>query len=163
MERPSKEMYYLNIAQEVAKRGTCLRRIFGAVIVNHDQIVSTGYVGSPRGHKNCVDIGACLRNEFNIPQGQRYELCRSVHAEMNAVIHASRSEMLGGVMYIVGLESDGRYVKNAEPCKMCKRIIINSGIVTVFVRVDADNYKELTVKNWIDYEDKEFYGAGKVY
>lgn len=95
MERRDKYNYYLDIAQTVAARGTCLRRNFGAIIVKNDQIISTGYVGAPRGRQNCCDLGYCTREKFNIPRGQRYEMCRSVHAEQNAIIHASRADMLG--------------------------------------------------------------------
>ena len=91
MTRRDKENYYLDIAEAVASRGTCLRRNFGAIIVKNDQIVATGYTGAPRGRKNCSDLGYCLREKMNVPRGQRYELCRSVHAEANAIISAARS------------------------------------------------------------------------
>ena len=126
MERRNKANYYLDIAEAVLKRGTCRRRNFGAVIVNNDQIISSGYTGAPRGRKNCIDMGVCVRESLNIPRGERYELCRSVHAEANAIIHASRNDMLGAKLYLVGIEvGSGDYVKNAEPCAMCKRMIIN--------------------------------------
>ena len=102
MERRDKENYYLDIAETVAERGTCLRRNFGAIIVNKDQIISTGYVGAPRGRRNCIDLGYCVRESLQIPRGERYELCRSVHAEANAIIHASRNDTLGGTLYLVG-------------------------------------------------------------
>jgi len=141
-KRPTKNVYYLGIAKEVAKRGTCLRRNFGAVIVNNDQIISTGYTGSPRGTNNCIDIGSCFRKEMNIPQGERYELCRSVHAEMNAIIHAARSEMLGATLYLVGLHAEtGEYVEFASPCKLCKRMIINAGIKLIVVGTREANIK----------------------
>jgi dCMP deaminase len=151
MPRRDKINYYLDIAEAVALRGTCLRRNFGAIIVHHDQIVSTGYVGAPRGRKNCSDLGYCTREKFNIPRGERYELCRSVHAEANAIIHAARSDMLGASLYLVGKEySDGSYVQNAAPCAMCKRLIINAGISTVVVRDDADNFRVIRVYDqWV--------------
>ena len=90
MERISKENYYLDIAQTVAERSTCLRRKFGAIIVKDDVIVSTGYNGAPRGRKNCNEINFCIREKLNIPRGERYEMCRSVHAEANAIIAAAR-------------------------------------------------------------------------
>lgn len=156
-ERPSKIEYYLNIAMEVAKRGTCLRRNFGAIIVKNDQIISTGYVGSPRKTKNCVDEGRCFREENNIPQGERYELCRSVHAEMNAIINAPRSEMIDASMFIVGLQyKTKKIVENAEPCKLCKRVIINSGITEVYVKTGKNKTKKIEVKKWIDDEDDFF-------
>ena len=163
-KRPSKTEYYLNIAREVAKRGTCLRRNFGAVIVNNDQIISTGYSGSPRGTNNCIDIGQCYRQEMKIPPGERYELCRSVHAEMNAIIHAARTEMRGGTLYLVGLSAEtGEIVNSAEPCKLCKRMIINAGLKHVVARSGEVEIKKLTVDNWVANEDKEIYGSESEY
>ena len=154
MARADKHNYYLSIAEAVLGRGTCLRRNFGAVIVNHDKIVSTGYAGAPRGRENCVDKGLCIRNKFNIPRGERYEFCRSVHAEMNAVIHASRDEMLGSTLYLVGKEvGDGSYVKDAAPCTMCKRVIINSGVKNLVARIDGENYKITEVKSLIENDE----------
>lgn len=152
-KRPSKEEYYLSIAREVAKRGTCLRRNFGAVIVNNDQIVSTGYSGAPRGSPNCIDLERCPREEMDVPRGERYELCRSVHAEMNAVIHAPRTEMVGSTLYLAGINmADGRPVRETVPCKLCRRVIINAGIETV-VSLDGDRVARYEVKNWLDEED----------
>jgi dCMP deaminase len=117
--------------------------------VNNDQIISTGYAGAPRGTVNCIDIGHCPRESNNVPAGQRYELCRSVHAEMNAIIHASRSEMVGGVLYLVGISTpDGDYVEAAEPCKLCKRAIINAGIKYVVVKQNKDGINRFVVENW---------------
>lgn len=151
MTRRDKINYYLDIAETVASRGTCLRRNFGAIIVKNDQIVSTGYAGAPRGRENCCDLGYCTRTKLNVPRGERYELCRSVHAEMNAIIHASRADMLGSTLYLVGLEcSDGSYVDQASPCAMCTRLIINAGITTVIVRDDKDNFRVFNVVDeWI--------------
>ena len=151
-KRMNKISYYLGIAKAVAQRGTCLRRKFGAVIVKDDRIVSTGYVGAPRGRKNCCDIGKCFRQENNIPSGQRYELCRSVHAEMNAIINASKEELEGGVMYLVGIEPDGTYTPNADCCSMCKRVIINAGIRYVIIATNNGN-KKIDVNSWIDNDD----------
>ncbi len=158
-ERPNKVEYYLGIAEAVARRATCLRRLFGAVIVSNDQIISTGYAGAPRKMRNCIDIGRCLRQENDVPPGERYELCRSVHAEMNAIIHASRLDMVGGDLYLVGFSvDDGSYVKNTEPCKLCKRMIINSGISRVFVKRghSSDEIMEINVEDWIRNEDSLF-------
>lgn len=127
MNRITKDQYYLNIAKEVAQRSTCLRRKYGAVIVNNDEIVATGYNGAPRGEKNCIDMSSCKRETMCIPKGERYELCRSVHAEMNAIISAARKDMIGGTIYITGLESDGSYA-NPAPCIICRRLIVNAGI-----------------------------------
>ncbi len=151
-ERPSKDKYYLNIALDVSRRATCLRRRFGAVIFNHDEIVSTGYTGAPRGAKNCIDLGSCPREEANIPAGERYELCRSVHAEANAIISASRQEMIDGVMYLAGENVKDGTLAAAQPCKMCKRFIINAGIEKVVVW-QPDGVKVFQVKDWIDEEE----------
>ncbi len=157
--RRDKINYYLDIAEQVSKRCTCLRRHYGAVIVKDDEVVSTGYVGAPRGRQNCTDIGKCIRQEMNIARGERYELCRSVHAEANAIISASRKEMIGSSMYLCGTDCDtGEYVKNASSCSMCKRLIINAGISTVYIRDDKDNYRVVDVQSWID-DDESLLGT----
>lgn len=154
MNRIDKENYYLDIAETVLERGTCLRRNFGAIIVNNDQIVSTGYVGAPRGRKNCIDLGHCVREENNIPRGERYELCRSVHAEQNAIIHASRDRMIGATLYLVGKDAKtGAYVENASACAMCKRMIINAGISRVVIRNTKEHFTALYVEEWIENDD----------
>ena len=151
MERRDKENYYLDIAQAVAGRGTCLRRNFGAIIVKHDQIMSTGYSGAPRGRRNCCDLGYCLREKMNIPRGERYELCRSVHAEANAIINASRRDMNGRTLYLEGIETaTGELVPDANACSMCKRQIINAGISRVVIRNSPDNFTALYVQDWIE-------------
>ena len=151
MDRRDKTNYYLDMAQVALERGTCLRRNFGAIIVKHDQIMSTGYSGAPRGRRNCCDLGYCLREKMNIPRGERYELCRSVHAEANAIINASRSEMIGGTLYLVGIETaTGELVPDANACSMCKRQIINAGISRVVIRNSPDNFTALYVQDWIE-------------
>ncbi len=151
MERRDRENYYLDIAQAVLSRGTCLRRNFGAIIVKNDQILSTGYAGAPRGRQNCSDLGYCLREKLAIPRGERYELCRSVHAEANAIIHASRSEMIGATLYLVGCDAQtGELVRDANPCSMCKRMIINAGITRVVVRNTPDTFTALYVQDWVE-------------
>jgi Deoxycytidylate deaminase len=152
--RRDKINYYLDIAETVLVRGTCLRRNFGAVIVQDEQIIATGYSGAPRGQKNCCDIGTCYREKLEIPRGQRYELCRSVHAEANAIIHAPRSNMLGSTLYLVGKEkSTGDYVQNANPCAMCKRMVINAGIRLVIARDDIENFHCTVVQDeWLSYD-----------
>jgi dCMP deaminase len=148
--RPTKDEYYLNLASQVAERSTCLRRKFGAVIVKDDQIISTGYVGAPRGTKNCCDIGECPREAAHIPPGERYELCRSVHAEANAIIHANRFDMLGSTLYLACLDArTGVYTQNTRPCRMCTRFIINAGIERVIVREEPGRFTEFLVANWI--------------
>ena len=131
--RISKDEYYLRIAEAVLQRSTCLRRKYGAVIVQNDVIVSTGYNGSPRGMKNCCDIGLCEREKHNVPKGERYELCVAIHAEDNAISAAGRDKCLGSTLYICGLENDGSYAK-PDPCLMCNRKILNSGISKVIGR-----------------------------
>lgn len=154
-DRRDKINYYLDIADTVMERGTCLRRKYGAIIVKNDQIISTGYVGAPRGRKNCSDLGYCAREKLNVPRGERYELCRSVHAEANAIIHAARADMIGATLYLAGREvQSGNYVANANPCSMCKRLIINSGIETVIIRDDINSYRVIQVADeWIKNDE----------
>lgn len=133
MNRKSKTDYYLDIAREVATRSTCIRRQYGAVIVRDDEIVSTGYNGAPRGEYNCCDIGTCYRETNNIPHGERYEACRSVHAEMNAIISAARKDMIGATIYLVGIEN-GKELEDPEPCDICRRLIKNAGIDSYITR-----------------------------
>lgn len=149
MERPNKEEYYLNIALDVAKRSTCLRRQYGAVIVKDDRIISTGYNGAPRGRMNCTELGKCVRQDMNIPSGERYELCRSVHAEQNAIIHATYSEMQGATMYLAGIEIEsGKQIDFPDCCAMCKRVVINAGIkYIVFGNADG-TFRKVLVKDW---------------
>jgi len=160
-ERPDKDHYYLNIAREVACRSTCLRRWFGAVIVKNDQIISTGYAGAARGAKNCSDIGFCPRQEANIPHGERYELCRSVHAEMNAIIHASRADMLESTLFLVGLDAkSGEVIDGAKPCKICARLIINAGIKTVKALNPDNAVSVFDVADFIKNEEINLNDAG---
>lgn len=138
-ERPSKVQYYLDIAEVVSSRSTCLRKHYGAVIVKNDEIISCGYNGGPRGGINCTDVGRCFRLENKIPSGEHYEWCHSVHAEANALISASRSETIEATMYLVGkdIENQGFYLINTYPCLMCERMIRNAEIKEIIVRVDA--------------------------
>ena len=159
MERRDKINYYLDLAEVVSQRSTCLRRHYGAVIVQNDEVISTGYVGAPRGRKNCSDMQYCIRTKLNVPRGERYELCRSVHAEANAIISTSRDKMLGSTLYLVGVEcSDGSYVENACCCSMCKRLVINAGISHVIIRDTKDEYRIIPVQKWID-EDESLDGT----
>jgi dCMP deaminase len=148
MERVSKINYYLDIAQTVSERGTCLRRHYGAIIVNNDVILSTGYNGAPRGRKNCCDLGWCMREKLNIPRGERYELCRSLHAEANAIIAASREQMLDSTLYMTCVNpSDLTLVSGTSSCAMCRRMIINAGISTVVIRETKDEYTVINVRD----------------
>lgn len=154
MNRVSKTNYYLNIAQTVAERSTCLRKHYGAIIVKNDSIISTGYNGAPRGRQNCCDLGFCQRQKLNIPRGERYELCRSVHAEANAIISASREEMLGATLYMACTDPESRdIIGGTTSCGMCKRLIINAGIKEVIVRETSDSYTIYEVKDWIEDDD----------
>lgn len=154
MDRRDKVNYYLDIAETVLERSTCIRRKFGAIIVKNDEIVSTGYVGAPRGRKNCSDLNYCTREKLNVPRGQRYELCRSVHAEANAIISASRKDMIGAVIYLACHDAQTDQLDgNVEPCSMCKRLIINAGIEKVIVRTTRDDYKILSVDDWIENDE----------
>lgn len=154
MQRRDKFNYYLDIAETVLERGTCLRRNFGAIIVRNDTIISTGYTGAPRGRKNCCDEGFCMREKLGIPRGERYELCRSVHAEANAIIAASRDEMLGATLYLVCRDAvTHELVGDASSCSMCKRLIINAGIERVVIRNTPDTYKIVLVNDWVRDDD----------
>ena len=151
--RRDKTNYYLDMADVARERSTCLRRTYGAVIVKNDSIVSTGYSGAPRGRANCIDLGFCMRNKLGIPRGERYEFCRSVHAEANAIIAASREQMLGATLYLVGREADGTLMPDANSCTMCKRLIINAGIERVVVRRTQDDYEVIDVADWVQYDE----------
>jgi len=154
MERISKANYYLDIAQTVATRSTCLRRKFGAIIVKNDVIVSTGYCGSPRGRKNCCDMGVCIREEMNIPRGERYELCRSVHSEANAIIAASREQMIDSTLYQTCINPETHdIVSQIDSCQMCKKLIINAGITKVVFRDTPTEYHVVNVDEWIVNDD----------
>ena len=154
MKRIDKINYYLDIAETTLERSTCLRRCFGAIIVKNDEIISTGYNGAPRGRKNCVDLGYCMREKMNVPRGERYELCRSVHGEQNAIISARRSDMIDSDLYLVGKTyGANEYVKDARPCAMCKRVIINSGIKKIYIRNTKEKYTEIDVNEFILDDD----------
>ncbi|WP_160678367.1 deaminase [Clostridium sp. C8-1-8] len=154
MDRRDKHNYYLDIAETVLERGTCLRRNYGSIIVKNDEIISTGYTGAPRGRTNCIDLGKCRRAELKVPRGTHYELCRSVHSEANAIISASRKDMIGATLYLVGKDSNtGEFVEDANSCSMCKRLIINAGIATVVIRDTKDRFRVVNVDYWIDNDD----------
>lgn len=141
-KRVNKINYYLNIAEEVSRRSTCLKRAYGAIIVKNDEIISTGYNGAPRGILSCIDKEYCLRT--NAERGKDYSNCLSVHAEQNAIISASRRDMIGGTLYLVGIENGSKsYVDNPSPCSLCKRLIINSGIEKIIIRVNQEDYIEI--------------------
>ena len=160
-KRIDKENYYLDIAETVASRATCLRKKYGSVIVNHDQIISTGYCGAPRGRVNCSDLGYCTKKKL-FPELRHggYDACRSVHSEQNAIISASREEMLGSTLYLVGYRTDTHeYEEGASPCLMCRKLIINSGIKKVVVRRYKEEYEVYDVQDWIENDE---YLDGKI-
>ena len=154
MERISKGNYYLDIAETVLGRATCLRRVYGAIIVKNDEIISTGYNGAPRGRANCVDMGYCSREALQVPRGERYELCRSVHAEANAIISAARRDMAGGALYLVGRDAQtGQLLDDATSCSMCRRLIINAGLERVVIRRSRETFDVIPVAGWIAEDD----------
>ena len=154
MNRVDKINYYLDIAEAVAERGTCLRNNYGSVIVKNDEVLSTGYTGAPRGRKNCLDLGFCMRKKCEMPSGKGYERCRSVHSEQNAIISASRGEMIGATLYLVGVNKrNGEYVNDNEPCSFCKRMLINAGVKDVYMRDSKEKYRHELVENWIKNDD----------
>ena len=155
MARIDKTNYYLDIAGTVLERSTCMRRHYGAIIVQDDEIVSSGYNGAPRGRKNCGDLGYCAREALNIPSGERYELCRSVHAEANAIISAPRREVLGATLYMVCKDPEtGALIPGSTSCSMCRRLIINAGISQVIIRDTPTDYRVVDVeKEWIEDDD----------
>ena len=154
MGRIDKENYYLNIAQTVAGRSTCLRRCYGAIVVKSDEIISTGYNGAPRGRRNCVDLGRCTREALNIPSGERYELCRSVHAEANAIISAARRDTLGATLYMACVAPEtGELIPGSTSCSMCRRLIINAGIRRVVIRDTERDYRVVEVAQWVAEDD----------
>ena len=146
--------YYLDIAETVASRSTCLRKKYGAIIVNNNIIIATGYCGAPRGRENCCDRGVCIREELNIPRGERYELCRSVHAEANAMLAASREQMIGAVLYQTCVDPQtGGIIGPIDSCQMCKRLIINAGISQVICRDTKTTYHITNVADWVVSDD----------
>lgn len=154
-ERIDKVNYYLNIAKSVADRSTCLRKKSGAVIVNNDEIIATGYSGAPRGRDNCIDLGFCSKKKY-FPDVRHagYDACRSVHAEQNAIISGARKDMIGGTLYLVQYRTDsGEYEENPGCCQMCRKMIINTGIIKVFVRINDHDYQEIDVNEWIEHDD----------
>ncbi len=152
-KRTSKDDYYLGIADAVLNRSTCLRRKYGAIIVKADEIISTGYNGAPRGRENCCDLGYCTREHLNIPAGERYELCRSVHAEQNAIISSSRRDMLGSTIYLVGRDAKTNELITAAPCTLCRRFILNAGIEKIVSRTVDNGIEVISVADWIKNDD----------
>ena len=152
--RKDKDNYYLDIADTVLMRSTCLRRKYGAIIVLNDEIIATGYNGAPRGRKNCADLNKCLRAAMDIPSGERYELCRSVHAEANAIISAARRDMIGATLYLAGRYAhSNELLSDTLPCTMCRRFIINAGITRTVCRIGPDEYTVINTRDWVFNDD----------
>ncbi len=169
IERPEKDRYYLDIARVVSYRSTCIKVKMGAIIVKEDQIISAGYVGAPRHTKSSLEHEFCLRKKLEIPSGSQYELCRSVHAEQNAIINAARAgvSLLGGNMFIYGESRRTNAPLDAFPCFICKKMIINCGLNRVITSVSEEekNYMTFSVADWVKewqendiIEDKYQYG-----
>jgi dCMP deaminase len=170
MTRPSKDQYYLNIAKEIAQRGTCFRSRFGAIIVKDDQIISTGYIGAPRGTKDCLERGYCLRDELKIPHGTQYEVCRSVHSEMNAIINAARAgvSLLGATMYMYSENPKTGELVDSLPCYICKKMMINAGLGKFIGNTKDGAVKIFHIEDWIAewkqgdvLDDKHQYGRDR--
>jgi dCMP deaminase len=166
--RPSKDEYYLQIAKEIGSRSTCFRHWMGTIIVKDDQIIATGYIGAPRKTKDCLERGECLRDKLKIPHGTRYEICRSVHAEQNAIINAARAgvSLMGGDMYMHSINPKTGLKNDALPCFFCKRMIINAGIKRVISAAKEGGVKIFLVEEWAKdwkendiVDDKQQYGA----
>lgn len=167
-KRPSKDQYYLDIARQVAQRGTCFRAKYGAIILKDDQIIATGYVGAPRGTKDCFERGYCLRDELKIPHGTKYEVCRSVHAEMNAIINAGRAgvSLLNGTLYLYSENGKTGEKVDSIPCYICKKMIINAGINRFVGSKKDGGFDIFYIKDWVDdwkqgdiLDDKHQYGV----
>ena len=154
MERIDKTNYYLDIAQTVLERSTCRRRHYGAIIVRNDEIIATGYNGAPRGRINCDELGYCVREQLAIPSGERYELCRSVHAEANAIISASRRECIGATLYLCGRDATtGELLRDTTSCSMCRRNIITAGITQVIIRNTPTEFTIVDVEDWVKNDE----------
>lgn len=153
-QRRDKINYYLDIAEVVGERASCIKTHKGCIIVNNDRVISTGYNGAPRGRQNCVDCGFCVKDKFDIPFDKCYELCRGVHAEMNAINAAARTDTNGASLYLVGVDADTLlYLEDCEPCTICRRSIINAGIRDVYIRVDRDTYIRKVVLDWVSNDE----------
>jgi len=155
--RPNKDEYYLDIAKSVCLRSPCVRRQFGAIVVEEDVVVSTGYNGPARGVVNCLDIG-CLKDELNLPPYSGYESCIGVHAEENAVINAARhgASVLGGILYIFGRDYKDGSIAEARPCERCKRVLINAGIREVVTKRPDGSIAKIDVASWVSEDTKRY-------
>ncbi len=154
MERRDKHNYYLDIAETVLKRGTCMHRNDGSIIVKNDEIIASGYSGAPRRRKNCIDLGSCVQDKSDAHNATRIYVCRSIHSEVNAIISSSRKDMIGATLYLVEKDTiTDQVIENTYPCALCKGIIINAGIERVIIRDTQDKYRFIRVQDWIDHDD----------
>ncbi|MEA4912143.1 MAG: cytidine deaminase [Oscillospiraceae bacterium] len=154
MERRDKINHYLDIAETVSRRGTCLKANYGAIIVQNDEIISTGYTGAPRGRRNCTDLGYCRLDKHAGEKTRHAGLCRGVHAEANAIVSCARRDVLGGTLYLAGLDADGGYEAAPDCCTLCRMLVINAGIRTVFIRTSRDGYRSVDVEaEWVTNDD----------
>ncbi len=147
-KRPDWDEYFINIARAVSTRATCMRRKYGAVITKDNTIVSTGYNGASRGVVDCLEAGQCTRQVLQIPHGERYELCHSVHAEANAIIRASQEELSGATIYISGVGGEDGCECESEPCMMCKRMILNARIAKVVYSNGKGGLRKINPLRW---------------
>ena len=156
--RIEKDRYYLEIAKSVAMRSPCTRAHYGAIVVKNDAIVSTGYNGPVRGGVNCYEVGGCIKDVLNLPHGTAYDLCPAVHAEENAIINAARNgaSVLGGTLYLIGVNPKNGELIGGEPCQRCKRVLINAGIERVVTLSRDGDIKYFEVNEWVR-EDTEIY------
>lgn len=155
MKRKSKTNYYLDIAESVSERSTCLRKRWGCIIVKNDEIIATGYNGAPRGRVNCNELGYCTKKKI-LPDERHggYDACRSVHAEQNAMLSSQRKDMIDSSLFLVGIRVDtNEYEEGASPCQMCRKLIINSGIKEVYVRTNKEEFEKIEVQTWIENDD----------
>jgi dCMP deaminase len=159
IKRPSWDEYWLDVAKSISKRATCLRRRFGVVIVKDNELLGTGYNGSPRGTPNCIDLNKCLRQKYNVPHDSNYNLCRSIHAEMNAILN-SREKLNGATLYMYGEYSDTDKISSSEPCTWCKRFIINAKIKKVIIKTET-GFSIHSVSGWIKQQNKNPFSEAK--
>ena len=154
MSRPSWDEYFMMLAKLTASRSTCLSRPTGAVVVKDRQVIASGYNGSLPGEAHCMDDGQCFRRSLEWPEAMKYDMCRSAHAEANAIISASRRDMVGGTLYLVGRNAQtGELLPYATSCPMCRRHIINAGLERVVIRRTPTEFQVVDVQDWIDSED----------
>lgn len=142
-ERPSWDAYFMELADVIAKRSTCLRRQVGAVIVKDNRIMTTGYNGAPSGISHCKDYGGCLRQQRDIPSGERHELCRAIHAEQNAIIQAA---------YLGISIKDSTLYCTTQPCVICAKMIISAGVKRIVIK---EKYPDALAEEILDAANLE--------